>query len=253
MADQCDVAEFESETNLIIAIDFGTTFTGVAYSYRATTSSAVLTNAELRKINQNMHIIREWPSQSRSTFDKVQTVLAYKNGEPGNWGESVRRGDNPRMEYFKLGLQENLNSAAYRNSSESSSLGGYLNDHDWRHPLLPNKRALDVTSDYLKCVLQHVLTDQLPKKYGTKFLQNQNISYVLTVPAVWSDTAKERTRQAAVRAGIPSRKITLVTEPEAAANYCSTLCTEVDLQEQDRFVVCDAGGGTVVRPLPWII
>jgi molecular chaperone DnaK (HSP70) len=252
MAAQYDVTEFESETNLIIAIDFGTTFTGVAYSYHATTGDAILSTEELRKINQNMHIIREWPSQSRSTFDKVPTVLAYKNGEPGNWGESVQRGDNPRMEHFKLGLQENLNFAAYRNS-ESSTLGGYLNDHDWRHPLLPNKRALDVTSDYLKCVLRHVLTDQLPKKYGIKFLQNQNISYVFTVPAVWSDTAKERTRQAAVRAGVSSRKIELVTEPEAAANYCSTLCKEVDLRTQDRFVVCDAGGGTVVRSPPWII
>jgi molecular chaperone DnaK (HSP70) len=246
MAAQYDVTEFESETNLIIAIDFGTTFTGVAYSYQATTEEAALSTTELRKINQNMHIIREWPSQSRSTFDKVPTVLAYNNGEPGNWGESVQRGDNPRMEHFKLGLQENLTSGAYKGSRESSTLGGYLNDHDWRHPLLPNKRALDVTSDYLKCVLQHVLTDQLPTKYGRNFLQNQNISYVFTVPAVWGDKAKERTRQAAVRAGIPSRKITLVTEPEAAANYCSTLCKEVDLREKDRFVVCDAGGGTVV-------
>jgi hypothetical protein len=42
------------------------------------------------------------------------------------------------------------------------------------------------------------------------------------------------------------RKLMLITEPEAAALACATLCDEVDLREGDRFLVCDAGGGTVV-------
>jgi hypothetical protein len=38
----------------------------------------------------------------------------------------------------------------------------------------------------------------------------------------------------------------MVTEPEAAALYCATICEELELEAGDRFVVCDAGGGTVV-------
>jgi hypothetical protein len=38
----------------------------------------------------------------------------------------------------------------------------------------------------------------------------------------------------------------LITEPEAAALYCATLCKEVDLKIGNRFLICDAGGGTVV-------
>ena len=88
----------------------------------------------------------------------------------------------------------------------------------------------------------------LPRQYGQGFLRNQQISFVITVPAIWKDSAKSLTRQAAVRAGIPDRKLELITEPEAAALYCATICREVDLRDGDRFVVCDAGGGTVASP-----
>ena len=238
---------FASETNLIIGIDFGTTFTGVAYAYQSDTNPRpTMSVSEMRRINQNMCIIKEWPSQSGATFGKTPTIIAYKNnGEPGNWGARVRPRDSPQVAHFKLGLQENANSMYKR--SELSVLGGYMADHDWRHPQLPHKSAVDVTSDYLKSIVQYVLTDQLPRNYGQEFLLNQNISYITTVPAVWSEKAKELTRQAGVDAGIPRNRITLITEPEAAAYYCSILCEKVDLKQRDRFLVCDAGGGTVVR------
>lgn len=40
-----------------------------------------------------------------------------------------------------------------------------------------------------------------------------------------------------------------ITEPEAAALYRATLCNETCLRERDRFLVCDASGGTVVAPI----
>jgi molecular chaperone DnaK (HSP70) len=70
------------------------------------------------------------------------------------------------------------------------------------------------------------------------------MTFVLTVPAIWTDKAKELTVQAATRAGMEN--LVLMTEPEAAATYCATLCAETDLREGDIFLVCDAGGGTVV-------
>jgi hypothetical protein len=130
-----------------------------------------------------------------------------------------------------------------------SVLGGYLSDHNWKHPKMPHKKAVDYASDYLTRIVDHVLHESLPRQFGASFLENQQISYVVTVPAIWSDKAKDLTRQAAVRAGIDQSKLMLITEPEAAALYCATLCKEADLKEGDRFVVCDAGGGTVVSPL----
>lgn len=46
-----------------------------------------------------------------------------------------------------------------------------------------------------------------------------DLRFTLTVPAVWSDTAKDRTLNAAIQADIRPQDITLVSEPEAAALY----------------------------------
>jgi molecular chaperone DnaK (HSP70) len=46
-----------------------------------------------------------------------------------------------------------------------------------------------------------------------------DLQFIMTVPAVWSDKAKDATMQAATLAGIPSAGLFLVSEPEAAAVY----------------------------------
>jgi molecular chaperone DnaK (HSP70) len=50
--------------------------------------------------------------------------------------------------------------------------------------------------------------------------------YVLSVPAMWTDTAKNKTLECAVKAGFGERgnplSIRLVSEPEAAAVYTIT-------------------------------
>src|SRR5437763_2522418 len=60
---------------------------------------------------------------------------------------------------------------------------------------MPSKQAVDYCADYLTQVVQYVTQVTLPRQYGKQFLQNQQISYVITVPAIWSDKAKELTRQ----------------------------------------------------------
>ncbi|KAF9566625.1 hypothetical protein BGW38_008871, partial [Lunasporangiospora selenospora] len=83
-----------------------------------------------------------------------------------------------------------------------------------------------------------------------KNFQRDHFRYCLTVPAMWSDRAKNVMRQAAVKAGLirdsdhPDR-LMLISEPEAAALYCERKCDQFDLGHGDRFMICDAGGGTV--------
>ena len=245
-----DVSQvFESRSDLIIAIDFGTTFTGVAYAHTTGAREATRSNADVVKAAEKVYVIKSWPSQGNQYAEKTPSVLAYNSNPPG-WGASVKPKDEPRVAHFKLGLQEDLgNHYVNRNTpgTTDSILGGYLSDHQWKHPNMPTKTAVDYTADYLKCIYNYVSNEVLPSRYGAQFLQNQQISYVITVPAIWSDKAKELTRRAAVMAGIPREKLLLITEPEAAALFCATLCKEVDLQIGDRFLICDAGGGTVVH------
>lgn len=68
----------------------------------------------------------------------------------------------------------------------------------------------------------------------------------MTVPAIWTDAAKNATLQAAERAGLGNRHdLRLISEPEAAAVYTLKAIQPNHLKIGDNFVVCDAGGGTV--------
>jgi molecular chaperone DnaK (HSP70) len=242
-----------SKSELIISIDFGTTFTGVAYAL-----SSNMTGEDASRIAENVKVIKTWPSASQHYSEKTPTIIAYGTTPP-SWGATVKRQDELQISHFKLGLQRNIGKHYRRRSQHSvpvsntptTSVLPFLDDNNatWKHPKLPDKTALDFCADYLGCVHKYVKEVFLPRQFGAVFLRNQEVSYVITVPAIWTDSAKELTRQAAVRAGIPDHKLDLITEPEAAALYCATLGSEVDLEENDRFLVCDAGGGTVVDTL----
>lgn len=232
-----------SRSEFVIGIDFGTTYTGVAYAH----SSKAISSETLE---DSVRVIKSWPDPSHTFSEKTPTVLAY-NKSPPLWGGSVRSRDEPQVAHFKLGLQEGTGSFyARRSGSESSVAALSFLDPNWRHPQLPQKTPFDYTTDYLTSVLKFVRDEYFPSKYGNTFLRNQQLSYVITVPAIWKDAAKNLTRQAAVRAGIPEAKLELITEPEAAALYCATIGGEVDLRAGERFLVCDAGGGTVVNKIP---
>jgi molecular chaperone DnaK (HSP70) len=67
--------------------------------------------------------------------------------------------------------------------------------------------------------------------------------FVISVPAVGSDKAKNTTLRAAKLAGI--YPATLIKEPEAAAMYTLHVLQDRGLDVGDALVICDAGGGTV--------
>lgn len=67
---------------------------------------------------------------------------------------------------------------------------------------------------------------------------------------MWSDKAKSTMREAAIMAGLIQEedhrdRLMLISEPEAAALYCEKKCEQFNLKHNDRFMICDAGGGTV--------
>lgn len=242
---------FTTSSDLVIGIDFGTTFTGVAHAHAAGVGPITSKN-EMRRAAGKISVVRTWPNPSNSYAEKTPTVLAYSKNPP-LWGGNVKATDDLQIAYFKLGLQEDVanhyQGISVHEQIAGSVLGGYLSDCDWRHPRIPNMKAVDFAGDYLGRINQYITKEIFPMQFGEKFLSNQKLSYVITVPAIWSDKAKQQTRQAAFSAGINPDSLTLITEPEAAALYCATLCDEVDLEIGDRFMICDAGGGTVVCSL----
>jgi molecular chaperone DnaK (HSP70) len=226
----------QSSSELVIAIDFGTTFSGVAYAHTGAVSVA---DQDTARVAAGVEVIRTWPSVNQQFAEKTPSIIAYNTSQP-TWGGSVKPQHKPQVSKFKLGLEAGV---AERFKDKSRTDYGF-------HRELPRKSPLDFTADYLQCLLKFVKETALPRRFGDQFLLNQQLSYIVTVPAIWTDLAKQLTKEAVQRAGVrDSDKLVLLSEPEAAALYCATTCEEVDLNDGDIFLVCDAGGGTVVSTL----
>ncbi|KAG0255140.1 Heat shock 70 kDa protein 12A, partial [Linnemannia exigua] len=106
----------------------------------------------------------------------------------------------------------------------------------------------DAISDYLHALHEYV-SEKILQEFGSSY-SRKCFRYCLTVPAMWSDKAKDVMRRAAIRANLITEadhpeRLMLVSEPEAAALYCERACKQYDLEDGDRFLICDAGGGTV--------
>lgn len=115
-------------------------------------------------------------------------------------------------------------------------------------PLPPGKSEIDVAADYL-FKLRQAMRNQLQKSLGEVFnREERNIKYFLTVPAIWNDAGKAATRAAAIQAGFlrdeNDNRLTLITEPEAAAMFCAKAGL-LNLKVHDAILIVDCGGGTV--------
>lgn len=100
-----------------------------------------------------------------------------------------------------------------------------------------------MVTDYLRA-LREPMIGILKHNVGEAAVESTPFFYIVTVPAVWSDRAKDKTRSCAANTGM-GPKVYIVSEPEAAAIYSLDVMNPHGLQIGDNFSVCDAGGGTV--------
>ena len=157
------------------------------------------------------------------------------DGRPHEWGHLVGLTDES-FKWFKLLLEENYEYITKERTvkpvEDSKKLLGKV-----------NKTACAVVADYLRFLWDYTLDDI--KKCHPNYQDIYELRVVLTVPAIWSPAAKNKTHQAAQRAGIPG-DIKLVTEPEAAA--LATLkdkAEENSLQVRQRFAT--VGGADIAN------
>ncbi len=120
-------------------------------------------------------------------------------------------------------------------------IDGILDKDADQPPDYPGKSAVDMVADYLTD-LRKVAWSQLERTYGASLFQSMRKDLVVTVPAVWSERAKDLTLKAVEKAGFKADKMSMVTEPEAAAIY--TLKGDAGGPEQGR-----DQGGRRIRPV----
>ncbi|XP_052814112.1 heat shock 70 kDa protein 12A-like [Mya arenaria] len=87
-------------------------------------------------------------------------------------------------------------------------------------------------------------------KMTTQGCKEEYIQWMISIPAIWSDSARQFMRQAAVDAGIRSENLRLVLEPEAASLYCEEHAAVASgntlglFTPGQKYILADLGGGT---------
>ncbi|XP_053387922.1 heat shock 70 kDa protein 12B-like [Mercenaria mercenaria] len=228
---------------LIGAIDFGTTYSGWGCSF-----------VNDLEINKTKAMVKLWQHEDSPATEKTPTcVLIRPDGETleafgyeaeSRYRELTDEKINTHYFYFKrfkMALHKEVGEKIQRCSLLEDILGRQL----------PASKVFTLS---IKFMVDDML-QYLGKTVAGQKLKATNIQWVLTVPAIWTEGAKQFMREAAVAAGIDDDKLCIALEPEAASIYCRYLSvetsvnsTELTLQrfrEGKRYMVVDAGGGTV--------
>lgn len=184
------------------------------------------------------------------TSDKVPTEIGYTEPPPSNGSHSALDTSAKPGQNIKWGFQFKPEETRLRCIKlfldRSQKLPHFVSPLETAAQLRKfEKTVMEAVSDYLAQIYKHTI-ETLTKRYGETFMGMTEVEFVLTVPAVWSDSAKDATLKAAEKAGMGNRhELKLISEPEAAAVYTLKTIQPNHLQIGDNFIVCDAGGGTV--------
>nr|CAG4715085.1 unnamed protein product [Naegleria fowleri] len=227
---------------VVISIDFGTSRSGYCYSFK--------TDSKKTRVKNN-----EWKDAPKGVrYPKTLTHLLYKKDnlkKPVAWGYSPLELISQEMEdasddeieqtsqYFHF---KNFKMGLFNNPSKMCS--------DTTNTVQKNVGELVV--DYLRLLYMEEIKPSIEKILRCP-LETSQITWCLTVPAIWKDEHKAAMRIAAYEAGLISTKepslddFKIVLEPEGAAAYCMEFQAMKGsaLREGQSFLVCDLGGGTV--------
>lgn len=222
----------------VAAIDFGTTYSGYALSFRQDFLDDPL------KIVTN-----QWQcGAGRAPSLKTSSCILF---QPDQTFDSF--GFEAEDKYAELAMEEKHFDWFY---FKRFKMLLYHNKDLSRQTLLKDDKGLEMPAMkvFTECI--RYLKDQLvqtceDRSYG---LHADEIHFVITVPAIWNDTAKQFMREAAINAGIRTDHLTLALEPEAASLFCKYLPVEKVkgakgeiscFSPGKKYLVLDAGGGTV--------
>ncbi|KAL9960010.1 hypothetical protein ACROYT_G033400 [Oculina patagonica] len=225
-----------------VAIDFGTTYSGFAFSF----------NKEQGE--DSIFMNRDWVNELGHRTSKTPTCLLLK----------------PDLSFDSFGYKA---VEKYTNLKSLSEEKEYFFFQHFKM-LLHNDESLNLDTK-IPAANGKLLQAKLVFAHSIKFLKDEaikvirqetgddgysvdDIQWVLTVPAIWTPKAKQFMREAAYEAGIGSRdnpeQLLIALEPEAAALFCTerklsemaSVSVEGRLfQPNAHYMIIDIGGGTL--------
>ncbi|TFK36651.1 hypothetical protein BDQ12DRAFT_236216 [Crucibulum laeve] len=228
--------------SLVIAIDVGTTFSGVSY--------AILEPGEIPKI----HGVTRFPGQEHVAGNsKIPSVIYYDKhgkmmaaGAEADTSSVLAQAEEDgwiKAELFKLRLRPRTMT---------------LNMNGMRLGLLPKRKtAVHVFGDFLaymyRCT-RNFITDTHANGAALWNAVEHDLQFVLSHPNGWEGAQQTKMRRAAVYGGlIPDSnegkaRIRFVTEGEASLHACVLNGLAADVlsnPSKHGFLIADAGGGTL--------
>nr|XP_035952182.1 heat shock 70 kDa protein 12A isoform X1 [Halichoerus grypus] len=193
---------------VVVAIDFGTTSSGYAYSFT--------------KEPECIHVMRRWEGGDPGVSNQKTptTILLTPERKFHSFGYAARdfyHDLDPNeakqwlyLEKFKMKLH---------------TTGDLTMDTDLTAANGKKIKALEIFAYALQYFKEQALKE-LSDQAGSEF-ENSDVRWVITVPAIWKQPAKQFMRQAAYQAGLASpetaEQLIIALEPEAASIYCRKL------------------------------
>ncbi|KAG9236973.1 hypothetical protein BJ875DRAFT_190386 [Amylocarpus encephaloides] len=215
--------------DLVIAIDFGMTCTGVAFCNISTGEETV-------------RWLQKWPGRSNAVENKVPTLLVYPNDvtTPSSWGflsekPAEQMSDEKECkEWFKTFLDEDRLLMAQRESQGQNVCPASIDEVE---------RLCRDFFRFLYTTIQQKLEGELASRW-----EDAKIEFIFSVPTTWKPTPTvERFRSTFEQAGFGKfpnhRAIIGLTEAEAAAVHTARVFPRI-FNDRDVLLVCDVGGGT---------
>ncbi|KAM4608351.1 heat shock protein family A (Hsp70) member 12A.3 [Polymixia lowei] len=227
--------------SFIIAIDFGTAYSGYAYSVSPR-------QADIEPA------VSSWGKEHGMDTLKTPTCILFSEEE-----EFLKFGYDAKIAYSKMTSGEAKKKYFFENFK--MALYGKTLNRDVMITATNGKtmRAFKVITETLRYLKEHALKTIGENTSGRKYTA-PDFNWVLTLPAIWDAPAKQFMREAATEAGIVTEKkadkLVIALEPEAASIWCKKLPSdgfiaenrEKHKLEQDpgtQYIVVDCGGGTI--------
>ncbi|XP_045204844.2 heat shock 70 kDa protein 12A-like [Mercenaria mercenaria] len=223
---------------IVAAIDFGTTYSGYAFSFKHEF------NINPLKIHGN-----EWRNVTQGQMNAKQQTCLLLTSER----KLHSFGNEAKAKYLSLSV-ENKHEDWYFFWEFKMSLHQVKEIQGNYQLTAENGKKLDALTVFglsIRYLKEHLL-EVLHRSFSG--VKDRDITWVITVPAIWNDSAKKFMRKAAEMAGITKSCIEIALEPEAASIYCRQLPITRDPQTETgmtkfpsgtRYLILDCGGGTV--------
>lgn len=234
----------------VVAIDYGTSRTGYAWS--------VFGTSDVDKVRMCI----QWPSAIPGIPKTDSAILINKeDGKMVDWGFDATKNFDPDKHYFCGRVKMDLYDPDSNRSNEfkievSPDEGPYrvYEGEDNKHIGRNKFFSVDLIAEVLSIMKERAINDIYETECGVHTIDNisRTIKWIITIPASATDAQKKLMRKSAIKAGLISSEeedqeaLYLVFEPEAAAVCYHSRLKNVSVFEKEHvIIIVDAGGGTV--------